>query len=90
MTSYRFNVHMVALLLNRLICFQFEFTLSLCCLRFTRHKLRKAFSKFYIRYYDLISKEVLAIMRIFSLVDMITNAKFSKFPNVFKIGIVQQ
>ena len=35
-------------------------------------------------------KEVLAIRRIFSLVDMITNTKFSNCPNVFKIGVVQQ
>ena len=34
-------------------------------------------------------KEVLAIRRIFSLVDMITNTKFSICPNVFKIGVVQ-
>ena len=35
-------------------------------------------------------KEVLAIRRIFSLVDMITNTNFSNWPNVFKIGVVQQ
>ena len=35
-------------------------------------------------------KELLAIRRIFSLVDMITNTKFSNCPNVFKIGVVQQ
>ena len=35
-------------------------------------------------------KEVLAIRRIFSLVDMITNTKFSSCPNVFKFGVVQQ
>ena len=33
------------------------------------------------------SKGVLAIRRIFSLVDMITKPKFSNFPNVFKIGL---
>ena len=33
---------------------------------------------------------VLAIRRIFSLVDMITNTKFSNCPNVLKIGVVQQ
>ena len=33
-------------------------------------------------------KEVLAIMRIFSLVDMITNMKFTKLPNFFKIDVV--
>ena len=37
-----------------------------------------------------ISKEVLAIMRIFSLVDMITNTKFSNCPNLFKIVVVWQ
>ena len=31
-------------------------------------------------------EELLAIRRIFSLVDMITNTKFSNCPNVFKIG----
>ena len=36
------------------------------------------------------TKEVLAIRRIFSLVDMITNTKFSNCPNVLKIGVVQQ
>ena len=36
-------------------------------------------------------KGVLAIRRIFSLVvDMITNTKFSKCPNIFKIGVVWQ
>ena len=34
-------------------------------------------------------KELLAIRRIFSLVDMITNTKFSNCPNVFKIGVVK-
>ena len=36
------------------------------------------------------TKEVLVIRRIFSLVDMIANTKFSNSPNVFKIGVVQQ
>ena len=35
-------------------------------------------------------KEYLAIRRIFSLVDMITNTKFLNCPNVFKIDVVQQ
>ena len=35
-------------------------------------------------------KEALAIRRIFSLVEMITNAKFSNFPKVLKIGVVWQ
>ena len=35
-------------------------------------------------------KEFLAIRRIFSLVDMITNTKFSNCPNVIKIGVVWQ
>ena len=34
--------------------------------------------------------EVLAIRRIFSLVDMITNTKISHCPNIFKIGVVRQ
>ena len=37
---------------------------------------------------DTKHKELLAIRRIFSLVDMITNTKFSNCPNVFKIGVV--
>ena len=37
-----------------------------------------------------LCKELLAIRRIFSLVDMITNTKFSNCPNVFKIVVVQQ
>ena len=37
-----------------------------------------------------IIQEVLAIRRIFSLVDMITNTKFSNCPSVFKMGVVQQ
>ena len=36
------------------------------------------------------TKEHLAIRRAFSLVDMITNAKFSNCPNVFEIGVVWQ
>ena len=32
-------------------------------------------------------KEVLAIRRIFSLVDMITNTKFSNCPSIFKMGV---
>ena len=35
-------------------------------------------------------KGVLAIRCIFSLVDMITNTKFSHCPYVFKIGLVRQ
>ena len=34
-------------------------------------------------------KEVLAIRRIFSLVDMITKPKFSNCTNVFKIGLLR-
>ena len=37
-----------------------------------------------------LNKELLAIRRIFSLVDMITNTKFSNYSNVFKIGVVWQ
>ena len=40
--------------------------------------------------YEIRSKKVLAIRHIFSLVDMITNTKFSNCPYVFKIGVVQQ
>ena len=39
---------------------------------------------------SLIKKEALAIRRVFSLVDMITNTKFSNCILVFKIGAVQQ
>ena len=35
-------------------------------------------------------KELLAIRRIFSLVDMITNTKFSNCPNIFEICVVWQ
>ena len=38
----------------------------------------------------IINKEHLAIRRTFSLVDMITNTKFSNCPNVFEIGVVWQ
>ena len=38
----------------------------------------------------LFKKEHLAIRRTFSLVDMITNTKFSNWPNVFEIGVVLQ
>ena len=34
--------------------------------------------------------QVLAVRRIFSLVDMPTNTKFSNCPYVFKIGVVQK
>ena len=37
----------------------------------------------YVSSTKLYCKEVLAIRRIFSLVDMITNANFSNCPNVF-------
>ena len=37
-----------------------------------------------------IVKGVLAIRRIFFLVDMITNTNFSNCPYVFKIGVVWQ
>ena len=40
--------------------------------------------------YILLGKRVLAIRRIFYLVDMITNTKFSNCPNVFKIGVARQ
>ena len=36
------------------------------------------------------NKELLAIRRIFFLVDMIINIKFSNWPNVFEIGVVWQ
>ena len=36
------------------------------------------------------SKEALAIRRVISLVDMITNTKFSNCTLVFKIGVVRQ
>ena len=35
-------------------------------------------------------QELLAIRRIFSLVDMINDIKFSNCPNVFEIGVVWQ
>ena len=38
----------------------------------------------------LTNKEALAIRRVLSLVDMITNTKFSNCILVFKIGAVQQ
>ena len=38
----------------------------------------------------MLNSEVLAIGRIFSLVDTITNTKFSNCTNVFKIGVVWQ
>ena len=41
-------------------------------------------------YVKSLFKGVLAIRRVFSLVDMITNTKFSNCPNVFKIGVVRQ
>ena len=37
-----------------------------------------------------LDKELLAIRRIFSLVDMLTNTKFSNCPNVFKNCVVWQ
>ena len=40
--------------------------------------------------WNISLKEHLAIRRIFSLVDMITNTKFSNCPNVFEIGVVWQ
>ena len=39
------------------------------------------------KFYKLC-KEDLAIRRIFSLVDIITNTKFSNCTNVFEIGVV--
>ena len=39
---------------------------------------------------DYTHKELLAIRRIFSLVDMINNIKFSNCPSVFEIGVVWQ
>ena len=47
-------------------------------------------SCFSISILESMHKEVLAIQRIFSLVDMIANTKFSNCPNVFKIGVVWQ
>ena len=42
------------------------------------------------RLVKVLFKEHLAIRRIFSLVDMITNTKFSNCPDVFEIGVVKQ
>ena len=47
-------------------------------------------SMLFLRAVGLGHKEHLAIRRIFSLVDMITNTKFSNCPNVFEIGVVWQ
>ena len=44
----------------------------------------------YATCHDPKTREVLAIRHRFSLVDIITNIKFSNCPNVFKIGVVQQ
>ena len=43
----------------------------------------------YFTFYKQL-KEHIAIRRTFSLVDMITNTKFSNCPNVFEIGVVWQ
>ena len=42
------------------------------------------------KYMQRQDEGVLALRCIFSIVDMITNTKFSNCPNVFKIGVVQQ
>ena len=47
-------------------------------------------SKHSVRQTEHCFKQVLAIRRVFSLVDMTTNTEFSNCPNVFKIGVVQQ
>ena len=39
---------------------------------------------------EIMEKEALAIRRVLSLVDMITNTKFSNCTLVFKIGAVRQ
>ena len=49
----------------------------------------KVFIVQHFSFYEL-SKGVQAIRHIFSLVDMITNTKFSKCPIVFKTGVVWQ
>ena len=57
---------------------------------------RSQISAFVIRVLERIifklatGEELLAIRRIFSLVDMITNTKFSNCPNVFKNFVVWQ
>ena len=38
---------------------------------------------------EIMEREALAIRRVFSLVDMITNTKFSNCTLVFKIGAVR-
>ena len=56
------------------VSFIAEFSYRFCCFVFDVKQLLKF-------------KGALAIRRIFSLVDMITKAKFSNCPNVFKIGL---
>ena len=54
---------------------------------FREYAINDDLSPVFLRY---MYKELLAIRRIFSLVDMITNTKFSNCPNVFEIGAVWQ
>ena len=51
---------------------------------------RAAWNWHYLLFHLPTGKENLVIRLIFSLVDMITNTKFSDWPNVFRIGVVQQ
>ena len=46
-------------------------------------------SAFFIDFLEPTSEGALAIRRIFSLVDMIKNTKFSNCPNNFKSGVVR-
>ena len=53
--------------------------------------MSKLFQRLYKAFEQNVKKEeVLAIRRIFSLVDMITNSTFPYCPNVLKNGAVQQ
>ena len=56
----------------------------------SKYWIKKVFDKTIAAQVTLWLKEGLAIRHIFSLVDMITNTKFSSRPNVFKIGVVWQ
>ena len=64
---------------------QFDVTAKMTCIISTCSN-----NKFHQANLYLGIQNALAIRRVFSLIDMITNTKFSNCPLVFKIGAVQQ
>ena len=73
---------------EKITCLSFSITYNRCEFRLLTLLQFLLSQNAYLK--DGVCKGVLAIRRIFSLVDIITTTKFSNCPCVFKIDVVRQ